>query len=266
MQIGSLMQSNSYYNRSVSSQQMAALRISTGQKINSAKDDAASLAISESLRSQFTGLDQAANNMGDSKDLLNVSEGAMGDSSDITQRMRTLTLQASNGTLTDSDRSNIQIEMTQLKGQIDSNANNTHYNGIYTNNGTLTNFTTQTGANSGQTSSMSIRNMSSSALGITGDVSTQAAASNNLNSLDNAIDTISSARGDIGAMNNRFDYAIQNATQTSYNEQAAYSIYRDTDVSSEISAYKQASVQTYANMMAMSSQMQTQQNTLSLLV
>lgn len=260
------MEINSYYNNSLANQQMARLRISTAQKINSAKDNAAGLAISENLKSQNNGLNQASVNIQDSQNLLNTAEGGMSNSSDVLQRMRELSAQASNGTLTDSDRANIQTEMDQLKQQLDSNAANTQFNGIYTNNGTLTNFVTQSGANSGETISTSIGNMSSKSLGITGNVSTQSSAMDTLNSIDKAIDSISSSRSKIGAESNTLDYGIQNADQTAYNTQAAYSNYRDADIAKESTSYRQAAVQTYASMMAMSMQMQGSQNTLSVLV
>lgn len=260
------MQVNSYYNQALQNQQIAMLRINTAQRINSAKDDAAGLAISESLKSQYNGLDQASSNMSQSEDLLNTAEGGMNDSSDVLQRMRELSLQASNGTLTDSDRADIQTEMDQLKEQLDSNANTTQYNGIYTNNGTLKNFTTQAGANAGETISTSIGDMSSKGLGITGNVSTQSDATKTLASIDDAINNLSSSRANVGAMTNTFDYSISNANQDSYNTQAAYSNYRDADMSSELTSYRQAGVQAYASMMAMSMQMQGDQSKLSILV
>lgn len=260
------MQINSYYNQALQNQQMAMLRINSAQRINCAKDDAAGLAISESLKSQYNGLNQASNNMAQAQDLLNTAEGEMSDSSDVLQRMRELSLQASNGTLTDSDRANIQTEMNQLKEQLNSNANTTHYNGIYTNNGTLKNFTTQAGANDGETISTSIGDMSSKGLGITGKVSTQSDATETLGSIDNAINKLSSSRADVGAMTNTLDHSISNANQASYNTQAAYSNYRDADISRELTSYRQTSVQAYASMMAMSMQMQGDQSKLSILV
>lgn len=260
------MQINSYYNQALQNQQMAMLRISTAQRINSAKDDAAGLAISEGLQSQYNGLDQASSNMSQSQDLLNTAEGGMSDSSDILQRMRELSLQASNGTLNDSDRADIQTEMDQLNEQLDSNANNTQFNGIYTSNGTLKNFTTQAGTNSGQTISTSIGDMSSKGLGLTDNVSTQSDAAKTLSSIDNAISNLSSSRANVGAMTNTLDYGVSNSNQDSYNAQAAYSNYQDADISSELTSYNQAAVQEYASMMAMSMQMQNNQSKLSILV
>lgn len=255
-----------YYNQALRNQQMAMLRASTAQKINSASDDAAGLAISEGLKSQYNGLNQASMNMGETQDLLNTAEGGMSDSSDILQEMRQLSLQAANGTLSDSDRADIQVQMNQLKDQLDSNANNMEFNGIHTNNGTLNNFVTQAGPNSGDSMSTSINDTSSKGLGVVGNVSTQADAMNTLSSIDKAINTLSSDRSSVGAASNTLDYGIQGADQASYNTQASYSNYRDADMANELTSYRQAGVQAYASMMAMSLQMQSEQSHLSMLV
>ncbi|WPC41019.1 flagellin [Clostridium sp. JS66] len=257
--------STSYYNQSIANMQKAMLRISTASKLNSAADNAANLAISESLQSQSRGLDQAVRNTQDSISLLDTAEGSMGNSSDVLQRMRELSVQASNGTLTDEDRSNIQQEMDQLKDQLDSNAKNTQFNGIYTNNGTLSNFTTQTGANNKENLSMSIGNVSSSALGVNANVSTQSAASDSLKSIDDAINKLSSSRGEIGAVTNNLSYSMDNASQTSLNYQSANSNYKDADIAKEISLFNQSNIGLYSNIMALSSGIQ-QQNFISTLV
>lgn len=260
------MQINSYYNNALQNQQMAMLRISTANRINSAKDDAAGLAISENLKSQYNGLNQASNNIAQTQDLLNTAEGGMNNSEDVLQRMRELSLQASNGTLNDSNRADIQAEMNQLKEQLDSNANATQFNGIYTNNGTLKNFATQTETDNDGTVSTSIGDMSSKGLGITGNVSTQSDALKTLDSIDKAISNLSSSRANVGAMTNRLDYSASNANQASSNMQSAYSNYKDADIARESTSYRQACAQVYASMMAMSMQMRGEANKLSILV
>ncbi|NMM61470.1 flagellin [Clostridium sp. P21] len=258
--------SSSYYNQSIAGKQMAMLRIATASKLNSAADNAANLAISENLKSQGTGLDQASRNIQDSTSLLDTAEGSMGNSTDVLQRMRELTVQAGNGTLTDEDRSCIQQEMDQLKSQLDSNAKNTQFNGIYTNNGTLSNFTTQIGANSGENMSISIGNVSSDALGISTNVATQSSASDSLKSIDGAINRLSSSRSKIGAITNSLDYTMDNANQTSLNYQSANSNYTDSDIAQQISLFTQSNTKLYSSIAALSNSMQQQQSSISLLV
>jgi flagellin len=265
MRIGTTTPSYSSYYQSMDKQQKAMLRIATGQRINNAADNAASLAISESMRGQIRGLSQASGNIQDSISLLNTSEGAMRNSSDVVQRMRELNIQAANGTYTDKDRAAIQAEMNQLSAQLDSTANNTEFNTMPTNNGSLNNFYTQAGANSGQNVSFSIGNTSAAALGINTDVSTQAAAAGNLQSIDNGLDSLLSSRVQVGAITNRLTFSGENATQAATTTQSSESRLRDTDIAQQVSLFQQSSVGLYAAMMAMSKGLAAQQNSLSLL-
>lgn len=264
MRIGANSLSYNYnlYNNEQQKLQKTMLRLATGQKINSAADNPAALAISEGLRSQINGLSKAQQNTEDARSMLYTAEGSMGNSSDVIQRMRQLTLQSANGTLTDEDRSAIQSEMNQLGVQLDYNANNTEYNTIKTNNGTTGSLSIQTGANSGQNLAISINSATSAALGINTDVSTQAAANSNLSSIDTGLDRLTTSRTNLGALINRLDYTSQNDSQSAVNAQASESHYRDADPAQEISLFNQSNVQMYASIMAMSRRMQNQQGSL----
>lgn len=240
-------------------------QISSGKKINSAADNPAVLAILSQMQGQIGGLDQAYSNTQQSISLLNTAEGAMADSTDVIQSMRDLAVQAGDGTLTDQDRIAIQQQMNQYASQLNNNANYTQYNGINTNDGSLNNFTTQVGANSGQTTITSIGDASTAALGINTDVSTQAAAANSLETIDNALQQISSERSNIGAVTNGLEMSNNNTNQSVTNLQSAASGMGDADLAFQVSLFSQSNIQSYVSMMILSKQMQNQkQNAISL--
>jgi flagellin len=141
-------------------------RLSTGSKINSAKDDAAGLAITNRMTSQIRGMAKAINNTNDAISMSQTAEGAIGNVGDILQRMRELAVQAGTGTLNDSDRSNIQLEVAQLKSQIDDIANKTNHNNIKLLDGSAQNVVIQTGTNSGDTMKMGFESMKTKDIGL----------------------------------------------------------------------------------------------------
>lgn len=145
-------------------------RLSSGLRINSAKDDAAGLAISDRMTSQIRGLNQAARNANDGISLAQTAEGALQESTNILQRMRELAVQSANDTNTDGDRASLQAEVSQLTSELDRIANTTAFNGKNLLDGTLGTSTFQVGANSGQTISMTIGSAKASDLGIAGNV------------------------------------------------------------------------------------------------
>jgi len=140
-------------------------RLSSGLRINSAKDDAAGLAISDRMTSQINGLNQAARNANDGISLAQTAEGGLSTATDLLQRMRTLTVQAANGTNSSSDRSSIQQEVGQLQQELNRVANTTQFNGQNVLDGTLNNSQFQVGANSNQTINFSIGSAQASAIG-----------------------------------------------------------------------------------------------------
>ncbi|HWR41220.1 MAG TPA: flagellin [Patescibacteria group bacterium] len=256
----------SSYRENLAAMNKAQERIASGKKVNSAADNPAALVILQGMTSQINGLDQAYENTQNAISLLNTAEGGMSGSTDVLQRMRELNLQASNGVLTDEDRSYIQQEMNQLGAQLDSTAAATQFNGSSLLDGSLSGMVVQSGANQGQNLLAAIGNMSSAALGINADVSTQSAAAAGLESVDAGLQQVSSARSGVGALTNSLGFAADNAQQTSANLQAAASQLGDADIAAEATQYQQAKIQLYATVMMMSKTMDQQKNSLSLLM
>ncbi|KAB2952922.1 flagellin [Heliorestis acidaminivorans] len=256
---------SSYY-KSLQSMGNSQERLSSALQINRAGDNPAGLAIAEKISGQVRGLNQASSNIQDGISMLRTSEGAMDSSHSIMQRMRELSIQASNGTLSDSDRSNIQNEINQLKDQLNTNANQTQFNTIPTNDGTLQNSQIQAGANSGQTIDITISDTSVAGLGANIDVSTQANASSAIADMDQAIRNLSSTRSDVGALENRLEQAQQNSQNAAYQQQASESRIRDADMAKEIMLFKQSGITLYSAIMTMATKSKTMGSNLSLLV
>lgn len=218
-------------------------RLSSGLRINRAADDAAGLAISEGMRAQFNGLRQASRNAQDGISLLQTAEGALNETHAILQRMRTLAVQASTGTYSDADRAAIQNEINHLRDEITRIASNTEFNTKRLLDGSFaTNpITLHVGANSGQTISFNIADMSD--LGIDGiDVSTQAGANDAIDYIDEAIRKVSSERSNMGAIQNRLQHTIRNLETTAENLQAAESRIRDADMALEMMNFVRHSI------------------------
>ncbi|WP_147535408.1 flagellin [Bacillus marasmi] len=204
-------------------------KLASGLRINKAGDDAAGLAISEKMRGQIRGLDQASKNAQDSISLIATAEGALNETHDILQRMRELAVQGGNDTNTTDDRGEIQKELNQLLSEIDRISTDSQFNTQPLLGGSL-NITLQVGANSGQVINFSIGTMSSSALTLDGiSVSTNAAASTAIASIDAAIKAVSGERSKMGAFQNRLEHTINNLNTSSENLTAAESRIRDVD-------------------------------------
>jgi flagellin len=216
-------------------------QLSTGSRVNSAKDDAAGLAIGQNMTAQIRGLNQAVRNANDGINMLQTAEGALVEQSNMLQRMRELAVQASNGTYSSAQRGYLDTEFTALINQIDSIASTTTWNGQYVLTGSGFNgpsstttgsgmFEFQVGQSSGQTITVTISGMSSSALGISAlSVSTASDASGALTTIDDALDTINNTRATLGANINRLTYAADNLTNISANVTASRSSIMDTD-------------------------------------
>jgi flagellin len=222
-----------------SSQQLAMVRLSTAQRINSASNDAAGLAISEGMRSQIGGDHVAARNMRDSQSMLQTAEGALNASSSVLQRMRELSVQANNGVLTDSDRSIIQQEFSQLRDSLNTIAGNTQFNTKHLLDGSFSGQKTTVNAN-GDLLSMSIDSAFTSQLGDPNSgnsidsINLVTNPSGVLSIIDGAISQISGSRASIGATQNSLDHAVNVSENKQYNLQAAESRIRDTDMSKQI--------------------------------
>jgi flagellin len=213
-------------------------QLSTGSRINSAKDDAAGLAIGQTQTAQIRGLNQAVRNLNDGVNLLQTAEGALNETTNMLQRMRELAVQSASGTYSTTQRSYLATEFLALGSQIEKIASETTWNGFTVLTGTTGGTTTgtysfQSGQTSGQTIDVAIGAMTLSALGITATnaagVSTAASASAAIASIDSAINTVNSQRATIGAAINRMTYAADNISNISSNTSASRSTIMDTD-------------------------------------
>ena len=209
-------------------------KLSTGSRINNAKDDAAGLAIGQTMTSQIRGLNQAVRNANDGINMMQTAEGAMVEQSNMLQRMRELSVQASNGTYSSTQRSYLQNEFDQLGSQITDISTDTTWNSINLLDGTgSAGFSFQVGQNSGQTISIEVADMSFSTLAanvtLGSAVSSAAAAQTTIGELDSALETINQQRSTIGAGINRLTYAADNLTNIASNVTASKSTVMDTD-------------------------------------
>ena len=218
-------------------------QLSTGSRINSAKDDAAGLAIGQNMTAQVRGLNQAVRNANDAINMLQTAEGAMVEQSNMLQRMRELAVQASNATYSTTQLGYLNTEFQALSTQIDKIASETTWNGQSLLAASATAFTYQTGVNSGDTITVSIAGTGNDYLGLassyntedgavtTGQalITTQTTAMNAITALDSAINNINTARATIGATINRMTYATDNMTNIATNVQASRSTIMDTD-------------------------------------
>ena len=245
-------------------------KLSSGLRINGASDDASGLAISEKMRSQIRGLNQAQSNAQDGISMIQTAEGALQQTTDILQRMRELVVKAQNtGVLTTNDQDSIVTELTALKDEFDRIASSTTFNTKKLLNGDLklaaNAATFKIGANTDAVDSISITigDMRSAALGITINIKT--AADDALTNLDTAINTVSSQRAKLGAVQNRMEYAIENLSTTSENLTAAESRIRDVDMAAEMVTYTKNSILNQSAMAMLAQANQQPQQILSLL-
>ncbi|GER68778.1 flagellin [Weizmannia acidilactici] len=253
-------------NAATNAQSKAMQKLSSGLRINSAADDAAGLAISEKMRSQIRGLDQATNNAQDGISLLQTAEGALNETHDILQRMRELAVQGANDTNTTEDRNQIQTELNQLMSEIDRIAKTTQFNTQNLLGGTFS-ATLQVGANAGQIITFSISAMDTTglSLGTNIAVSSNAAASTAISALDKAIKLVSSQRSNLGALENRLDHTINNLTTSSENLTSAESRIRDVDMAKEMSEETKDSILAQAAQAMLAQANQQPQQVLQLL-
>lgn len=235
---------NSYRNLSTNQNALSKNleKLSSGYKINRAGDDAAGLAISETMRSQINGLNQAVNNANDAVGLIQTAEGAMTETHSMLQRMKTLTTQAANGTYTETARKNIKAEIDALNSEITRIATTTEFNGETPLNPEKKgqNLTFFIGASADKTNQMTVAQQTMTATTLAIDkieVDTTDKAFKAMASVDAAIEKVSSYRATLGAAQNRLEHTVNNLKVTSENITSAESRIRDTDMADEITAY-----------------------------
>lgn len=221
--------------------------LASGSRLNNAANDVAGLGIADGMSARVAGLGQAVMNANESIGLLQVADGALQNYNDNLERIKTLTLQASNGTLNDSDRANIQKEIDTLLQSSDDIAKSTSFNGIKlldgtggsSGNGT---FVTQSGANQGETQGVSIGDASVASVVGAIDVTTQAGALSAINTVDGAMSVISDIRSDIGAGQNQLEATIRNTSVTQINTASAESQIRDIDFAAESANFSKQNI------------------------
>ncbi|MDR0452668.1 MAG: flagellin [Treponema sp.] len=226
-------------------------RLSSGQRINRAGDDASGLAVSEKMRSQIRGLNQAERNIQNGVSFIQTTEGYLQETQDILHRLRELSVQSANGIYTDEDRMQIQVEVSQLIDEVNRIASHAQFNGMNLltgafarQDGTRT-MLLQVGANMDQNEQVYIGNMSAQALGLQGaqgeegtiSIISPEAANQAIGTIDNALMQISQQRADLGAYQNRFEMAAEGVAIAAENLQAAESRIRDADMASEMVNY-----------------------------
>ena len=208
-------------------------RLSSGKRINSARDDAAGLQISARLTSQINGLNQASRNANDAISLAQTAEGALEEYTNTIQRLRTLAVQASNGSNSDADRVALDTEFTALEAELTRISDDAEFGGVSLLNGTYSQLF-QVGANAGQTISITIsQNFDSSSIGASGSITSFDGAQSRITALDSALAIVNSTRANLGAAQNRFSSVIRSNDNTAQNVSASRSRIEDTDFAAE---------------------------------
>ena len=253
--------------RSTDALQTSYERLSSGLRINSAKDDAAGLQISARLTAQINGLNQAARNANDGISLAQTAEGALSEYTNILQRMRTLAVQSSNGSNSTGDRVALNKEFSQLKDELTRISKQTEFGGVKLLDGTYSQ-KFQIGANAGQTISISISaNFAASSVGLTSTsvITDFSDAQAQLSIIDNALTTVNSTRSDLGARQNRFSSVIRSQENTAQNLSASRSRITDADYAKETATLARNTVLQQAASSMLSQANQQPQIALSLL-
>ena len=225
-------------------------KLSSGLRINKAGDDAAGLAISEKMKSQIGGLAQAKRNAQDGISLVQTAEGALNETHSILGRMRDLTVQGANDTLTTDDRGSINKELKALHEELTRISKTTQFNTkkVFSQTGdAAVTFTFQIGANSGQTLGVSVSAMNGTALLVSNDADFKLSddgknSGKMIDQIDKAIATVSSQRATLGAVQNRLEHTINNLTATSENLSDANSRIRDVDMAEEMMTFTKSNI------------------------
>ena len=241
-------------------------KLSSGYKINRAADDAAGLSISEKMRSQIRGLNKASDNAQDGISLIQVAEGALNETHSILQRMNELATQAANDTNTSVDRQSIKDEITQLNEELDRISTTTQFNKKNLLDSSFSG-KLQVGALQGQTMDLKIKTaVSAKGLRVSDiKVSTNVDAGAAMKSIQDAIESVSKQRSQLGAIQNRLEHTINNLDTNAENTQAAESRIRDTDMADEMVQYSKNNILSQAGQSMLTQANQQTQGVLSLL-
>ncbi len=241
-------------------------KLASGYKINRAADDAAGLAISEKMRYAVRGLNRASLNAQDGISCVQIAEGALNETHSILQRMNELATQAANDPNTTTDRTKISDEINQLVSEIDRIQSTTQFNTMNLLDGTFTGKKLQVGMLEGQSISISISNMNASSIGVNNlSVSDHASAGSAMTKIQAAIDSVSTQRSKLGAIQNRLEHTIANLDNAAENTQSAEARIRDTDMASAMVEYSKNNILAQAGQSMLAQANQSNQGVLSLL-
>ena len=243
-------------------------KLSSGYRINRAGDDAAGLAISEKMRAQITGLQTAQKNAEDGVSLVQTAEGALTEVHSMLNRMVELATQSANGTYSDANRAEMQKEINALNDEIDRIGATSNFNGTKLFDGKTTEIALHVGESSADTNSLKVTlaAMNSAGIGTDAvDISTAAGAKAAIDTVNTAIDTISSLRSDFGALQNRLEHTINNLGVQAENITAAESRIRDVDMAKEMMAYTKNNILVQASQAMLAQANQVPQGVLQLL-
>ena len=248
-------------------------KLSSGYRVNRAADDAAGLSISEKMRAQIRGLNQASTNAEDGTSLIQTAEGALAEIHSVLQRMRELTVQASNDTYVTADRQAIALEVRALTSEIDRIASQTEFNTMKLLSGGFTKKVLQVGANAKQVITFGISAMSSTNLSVTNDKVAKLISGNAsgtgitgvISVVNAALTKVSLQRSTLGAIQNRLEHTIANADNTAENLQSAESRIRDLDMADEMVKYSKNSILQQAGQSMLAQANQATQGVLALL-
>jgi flagellin len=239
-------------------------RLSSGYRINRAADDAAGLAISERLRGQINGLDQAQRNVQDAVSLVQTAEGSLTEVHAMLQRVRELAVQFKNGSLSTADRTAIQSEVNQLASEIERIGSSAEFNGIKLLN-TAQTISFQVGSEDGQTITVSTISLGSASGVGTNYIALATSNASDISEIDAAIDNVSSQRAAFGAVQNRLEYTLQNAAIYQENLTASESRIRDVDMAAEMVNFTKLQILQQAGTSMLAQANQASQGVLSLL-
>ena len=251
-------------------------KLSSGERINRASDDSAGLAVSEKMRSQIRGLNQASKNIGNAVSFIQTTEGYLQETTDILQRIRELAVQGANGIYSDEDRMQIQVEVSSLVAEIDRIASTAQFNGmnILTGRFASEGLKFQVGANMDQSVTAHIGTMTATALGLKGSqgeesnmisVSDVDSANMTLGAIDEALKNVNKQRADLGAYQNRFEMAQKGINVAAENLTAAESRVRDTEMAEEMVNYTKNAILSQSILAMQAQSNANSQNVLALL-
>ncbi len=254
-------------------------KLSSGERINRAGDDASGLAVSEKMRAQIRGLNQANRNIQNGVSFIQTTEGYLQETTDILQRVRELAVQSANGIYSDEDRMQIQVEVSQLVAEVDRIASQAQFNGMslltgrFAEGGDTDGILFQIGANMDQNVRAYVGNMSAEALGLKGsqgndeqiNIASADQANAAIGTVDEALKNIAKQRADLGAYQNRFEMASNGIAIAAENLQASESRIRDTDMAAEIVEYTKNQILTQSGTAMLAQANAQSQNVLALL-